>query len=156
MFLEVWKCTKNLRTNAQLWARNFKEESLWNNLCQWGLMCIMLVPILNVPGRIQKREFWWCLESIGRTIEVSGRVGTALFATEPSDGMYSLGGAGTCSTGVASKRIYTPLKGFLGIQGDAEHFLRILQSPLCKDHHQQRPGPASWVCNQCSCIGTQS
>lgn len=54
----------------------------------------MLVPILNVPGRMQKRELGWCLGSTGRTMEVSGRVGTALLATGPSDGMYSLGRAG--------------------------------------------------------------
>lgn len=50
MFLEVSKCTKNLQINAQLWSRNFKEESLKTEWCQWGLKCTMLVPILNVPG----------------------------------------------------------------------------------------------------------
>lgn len=38
-----------------------------------------------IPGRMQKRELWWFLGSTGRNMEVSGRAGTALGVTGPSD-----------------------------------------------------------------------
>lgn len=52
--------------------------------------------------------------------------------------------------------ICAPLKGFLVMKVKLnipqENYSRL----PCKDHYPQRPRPPSWVCNQCSCIGTHT
>lgn len=65
-----------------------------------------------------EEKTWVVLGSSGRIIEVSGRAGTSLCATGPSDGMSTWEKElGTCSTGVASRRYLCPSKGILGNKG---------------------------------------
>lgn len=64
---------------------SYSQEISRRKVCSNLRQCIMLGPILYVPGRMQKRELWWFLGILGRNMEVGGRGGTSVCSTKPSD-----------------------------------------------------------------------